>query len=90
MKQFDLAALLRLTSKNWYRLRKILFLSDSEYTCLQEMFQVRNSWAHMNTRLPEIEVIQADIEIITNFMTQVKCSNEAIKEARDYSVQLSH
>ncbi len=82
--QFDLAALLRIMSRNWRRLSQIIFLNQSEYECLQEMFNVRNRWAHMNTNLPEIEDIKYDLDTIADFMTQVGCSRQSIQEVRDY------
>ncbi len=86
--QFDLAALLRIMSRNWRRITQIVYLSQGEYDCLQEMFNIRNRWSHMNTNLPSTEDIRFDLETIADFMSLVGCSKQSINEVKTFSSTL--
>ncbi len=86
--QFDLAALLRIMSRNWRRITQIVYLSQGEYDCLQEMFNIRNRWSHMNANLPVTEDIKFDLDTIADFMSLVGCSKQSINEVKTFSSTL--
>ena len=46
LEQFDLAALLRITYKNWYAMCNNEYLTSAERDCIRKMQAVRNNWAH--------------------------------------------
>lgn len=82
--EFDLPALLRITSRNWYKLKQYIYLSDSDYKCLDNMFEVRNRWAHSNVRIPNIDVIKDDLTTMQEFMVFIGCSREKILSVKKY------
>lgn len=85
LEQFDLAALLRIMSKNWGNFRCFMFMSDADRDCLQRMFDVRNRWSHMDSTLPTKDEIKEDLYTIAEFMTQLHCSKESVKEVNEYA-----
>lgn len=85
LEQFDLAALLRVMSKNWGNFRRFMFMSDADRDCLQKMFDVRNRWSHMDSTLPTKDEIKEDLYTIAEFMTQLHCSKESVKEVNEYA-----
>lgn len=64
LEQLDLAALLRITDKNWYALREFMYLPNSERECIRAMQSVRNNWAHCSGILPGKDTIIADLKVI--------------------------
>ncbi len=88
LEQFDLAALLRIMSRNWKRITQVVYLSQSDYDCLQEMFNIRNRWSHMNSNLPIIDDIKYDLDTIADFMSFVGCSKEASNEVRSFRASI--
>lgn len=85
LNQFDLAALLRVMNKNWYNFRSITYLNDADRDCLQKMFGIRNKWAHMDINLPDKAEIKDDFYTIADFMTQIRCSKDTIKEVNEFA-----
>lgn len=55
LNQFDLAALLRIMRNNWYNFTCFMYLTNSDKEKLQEMVDVGNRWAHMDSNLPDAE-----------------------------------
>ncbi len=88
LKEFDLPALLRIMSRNWYKLKKMCYLAQSDNDCLQKMFDVRNRWAHNKLDLPPVDVIKDDIEVIISFMTFLGCSRDKVKDVQKYLVSV--
>ncbi|GHT92527.1 hypothetical protein FACS1894140_4680 [Spirochaetia bacterium] len=76
LKELDLSALLRITDRNWYAIRNVLFVSQVERNALQDMFHVRNNWAHCAGVLPERSVIEQDLQSIKEFFIQFNASSE--------------
>ena len=82
--EFDLPALLRITSRNWNRIKKNVFLSQDDYNCLDRMFEVRNRWAHNKVEIPDNETIKKDLDTMSEFMAIIGCSKEKILEVNRY------
>lgn len=68
--QFDLAALLRITYKNWYALSNNEYLTSNERECIRRMQVVRNNWAHCSGILPGKDTIIDDLDTIKLFFEQ--------------------
>lgn len=73
LSDLDLAALLRLTDKNWYALRELMFLPTKERECIRRMVSVRNNWAHCAGTLSGKDAIVLDINTILEFLGQLNC-----------------
>ena len=65
--EFDLAALLRITDKNWYAMRDFTYLPTKDRECVRDMMKVRNNWAHCAGALPSKDAILQDISAISAF-----------------------
>ena len=53
LEDLDLAALLRVTDKEWYDLREFAYLPSKDRECIRSMIKVRNNWAHCGGNLPD-------------------------------------
>ncbi len=85
LNQFDLAALLRIMKNNWYNFTCFMYLNNSDKDKLQEIVDVRNRWAHMDSNLPDAETIKNDLHSIAEFMGLLHCSRETISEVCEYT-----
>lgn len=70
LSDFDLAALLRITDKNWYDLRSVIYMKKSERDCVRDMISVRNNWAHCAVNIPGKDIILSDLQTIKEFVGQ--------------------
>ena len=80
LKDFDLAALLRIADRSWYELRNVTYLPTSERTCIKDMMRVRNNWAHISANLPGKDAILADLCTLKDFFTQRKCDDSILND----------
>lgn len=80
LRQFDLAALLRIADKSWYEMRNVAFLPTRERECIRDMMRVRNNWAHVGAMLPGKDAILADLDTLHQFFEQRKCDDSLINE----------
>lgn len=85
---FDLAALLRLTDKNWYALRELMFLPTKERECVRRMISVRNNWAHCSGSLPGKDAIVSDIGTIAEFLGQLHCDMALQREVESFAYEI--
>lgn len=88
LEEFDLAALLRILKKNWYKLGTYGFMPHSSRECLDQMFDVRNRWAHFNTAPPSKEEIVGDLAIIEEFLSFLNCDTDTQKEVSKFAVEV--
>lgn len=84
LKQLDLAALLRIADKNWYELRNIVYLTQSERECVRHMATIRNTWAHCAGIMPGKELIQHDAEIVLQFSQQIGLPADKVTEIKQF------
>ena len=80
LSDFDLAALLRITDKNWYALNEIVWLPTKERECVRKMVSVRNNWAHCAGTLPGRDAIVSDVNTIVQFLGQLNCDMQLFRE----------
>ena len=73
LQEFDLAALLRIMSRNFVKLKVFTRFDSEDRANLTKMFMVRNNWAHLNTELPDKEKILEDLNAIAKFMKTICC-----------------
>ena len=88
LEEFDLAALLRIMKKNWNRLSSYSFMPHSSRNCLDQMFDVRNRWAHFNTTPPSKEEMVNDLSIICEFLSFLNCDSATQKEVARFAVEI--
>lgn len=67
LEQLDLAALLRITNRNWYAMQAFAYLPKSRKECVKEMLSIRNRWAHHSATGHEKNDIIRDLETILEF-----------------------
>lgn len=84
LKQLDLAALLRITDKNWYELRNIVYLTQSERECVRHMATIRNTWAHCSGVMPGKELIQHDAEVVLQFSQQIGLKADKVAQIKQF------
>lgn len=84
LSDFDLAALLRVTDKNWYAMREFSYLPTSEREVVRAMQGVRNNWAHCGGLLPGKDMIIHDIKTLTNFFEQLSAPGSLINELHHF------
>lgn len=91
LEQFDLAALLRITYKNWYAMCNNEYLTSAERDCIRNMQAVRNNWAHCSGILPGKDTIINDLNTIKLFFEQHGCGYEKTRaiDTIIYEVQKS-
>ena len=78
LSDFDLAALLRITERNWYVISNITFSRNKEREVIRDMKRVRNNWAHCSANLPGKDEIVEDIGTLEKFFGQLGCDNQLI------------
>lgn len=83
LSDFDLAALLRIATKNWYTLRNYVYLPNWQRDTFFDMMRVRNNWAHVGASLPGKDEILADLETIAGFLSLRGCDRDVIAEIND-------
>lgn len=83
LRGLDLSALLRVFDRNWYVITGRYYMNSKERSNIKDMFEVRNSWAHIsNENLSKTKVIH-DINIIIDLMHTFDASTE---DTRDMEV----
>jgi ATP-dependent helicase HepA len=79
--ELDFSALLRIASKNWI---SITYFYDFQYVdkvCLNEMFQVRNNWAHSSSVPPSTHIVISDLEKTKSFfLTYAKDKKDIVSD----------
>ncbi len=90
LSDLDLAALLRLTDKNWYALRELMFLPTKERECIRRMVSVRNNWAHCAGTLSGKDAIVLDINTILEFLGQLNCDMQLHREVENFLFEVEN
>ena len=78
----DLSALLRVLSRNRHILLGRGLLQAVDRTTIDNMFEVRNRWAHLSSQIPPTEVILGDFNTISSFLTIIEVGNPSSRELR--------
>lgn len=85
---FDLAALLRILSKNWKRLEDKYYWSYSDKNNLDQMFKVRNKWAHFNTTPPSKYDMVYYLNTISGFLGFLDADSAIIQEVDRFKTEV--
>ena len=89
LQEFDLAALLRICDKNWSRLCKYNFLTESDRQTVKDMFLVRNNLAHSNVAPLNKEAVVRDLRTMSEFMSVINSNTES-KEIDKYAKEVAN
>lgn len=90
LSEFDLAALLRIADRNWYAMRDITYLPNSERECIRAMQKVRNNWAHVSGELlPKSDII-SDLNTIKSFFEQLGADRKTITEIERFIEEIEN
>lgn len=82
LEEFDLAALLRIFSKNWKMLKQLASLPESGLQIVNKMFDVRNKLAHSNGAPLNTDKVVKDLKIMSKFLIMIGFSTDAGKIAK--------
>ncbi len=88
LQEFDLAALLRICVKNWWRLCQYNFLTESDKQTTIDMFTVRNNLAHSNVAPLNKEAVVGDLATMSVFLGVINSNTEA-KEVAKYAKEVA-
>ena len=89
LEDFDLAALLVVTYRNWYAMRSTgEYLPTQERECVRDMRQVRNGWAHCSGSLPSKDVIVEHLLTIETFLGQLGTKESLISNVRNLRTEI--
>ena len=83
LEDLDLAALLRVTDKEWYDLREFAYLPSKDRECIRSMIKVRNNWAHCGGNLPDKDVIINDLNTTLQFFESIIVTGTYTQDIRD-------
>ncbi len=73
---FDLSALVRITVRNWGKLKRDNFLTESDWAVSDAMFEVRNNLSHNNSKPVVKESIIKDLRILSDFLGMINANSE--------------
>ena len=88
LEELDLSALLRVTNKNWIEMRSMFYLPQSERECVNEMFAVRNNWAHCAGTIPGKDIIVRDIDTLFLFLRQMMVANDVLDDIETFKISV--
>ncbi len=80
LKGLDLSALLRVFDRNWYVITGRYYMNSRERANIKEMFEVRNSWAHISNENLSKEKVIHDINVIIALMQAFDASSDDTKD----------
>lgn len=80
LSDLDLAALLRIFDKNWYKINKIKKFPHEALNYVKEMQAVRNKWAHIGTGDVPKDDIFRDLDTLQRFIRLIKPDDKLIKK----------
>lgn len=72
----DLSALLRIFDRNWYVITGSFYINSRERNNLKDMFEVRNTWAHISNESLSKDKVIHDVNIIINLMQALDAKPE--------------
>ena len=78
----DLAALLRVLSRNRNALLGRGFLQAADRTAIDSMFEVHNRWEHLALQAPQVDVMLKDLNTVLSFLMVINGENNSCKEFR--------
>ncbi len=76
----DLAALLRITDRNWFSITSIFFINNRERANIRKMQGVRNFWAHITPNDISKKKVIDDLNVIISLMALFDAT---MKDTRD-------
>ena len=80
LRDFDLAALLRVADKSWYMIRNVECLPNRDRECILDLKRVRNNWAHCGASLPGKDIVLSDLKTLRTFFEQRGCNKDLIND----------
>ena len=81
--QLDLAALLRIVDRNWYKLAQETNLPREARNWLKELQSVRNRWAHQTSGKYSGDDKYRDLDTVQRFIETISTNSSLIQEIRD-------
>ena len=79
--ELDLASLLGVFSKNWYRLSNVKGKNSSDFlNYIKEMQSIRNRWAHLDGRGISYDDAYRDLDTLYRFSENIKASSTFLKK----------
>ena len=84
LEELDLAALLKITEKNWYQISQNKKLSMRKKHYVKEMQTIRNRWAHSDMNGLDKDDIYRDIDNIQVFVSLLNANEKVCVEGRFY------
>lgn len=89
LSQLDLAALLRVLDKNWFRLsEQHPFLPEARHFA-KEMQTIRNRWAHMGSEQMSPDDFYRDLDTMQRFAKSVGANDVLLQEIQDVKIKLN-
>lgn len=82
LKQFDLAALLRILDKNWYPISQHLKLTSQDRHFVKEMQTIRNRWAHINAEGVNPDDAYRDLDTIQRLALMLGAEKKFLEEIK--------
>lgn len=76
----DLSALLRVFDRNWYIITGSFYINSRERSNLKDMFEVRNTWAHISNESLSKEKVIHDVNIIISLMQALDAKTDETRE----------
>lgn len=73
---FDMAALIRLTVRNWRILSRGNYLTQSDRETSEKMFEVRNNLSHNKVKPVIKERIMQDLRTLSDFLSMINANTE--------------
>lgn len=88
LEELDLAALLRVARKSWYEIRNVFYLPQRDRESLNDMFSVRNNWAHCAGIIPGKDDIENDAKILYKFASYFGGSEDYLNNINAFKHEL--
>ena len=76
----DLSALLRVFDRNWYIITGSFYINSRERNNIKEMFEVRNTWAHISNESLSKEKVIHDVNILISLMQALDAKTDETRE----------
>ncbi len=84
----DLSALLRVFDRNWYIITGSIYINPRERNNVKEMFEVRNTWAHISNECLSKEKVIHDVNVIINLMQTLGAKMDETREMEIFALDV--
>lgn len=88
--ELDLAALLRIIDRNWFVITNSFFINNKDRIKVQDMKEVRNTWAHISATAITKDKVLHDLQIIFDLMCAFDASSANTREIEQYLLEIEH